>query len=173
MRRRSALLAALGIPLASRAAEPSWPELVKLASDYSSQSIRELEDRHRFSDHDHWDLDQDTGEVIFSKAGRPVIVTRFQFVGSLSASSRTWLWSWSNPSILPKVSSEMLRVREYGKRRGFKKLTERKWDAEESDGWEMGAVANYLLKAKGVYRPPTPRGFTFIVFTNVERVPGT
>lgn len=141
--------------------------------EYTEQCSRQLESQFNFSDHDHWDLNQDTGQIVFSKAGRSVLITRFQFVGSVSKSSDTWLWSWANASILPQLSREVEQVREYGERRGFSKLVERKWSAEEADGWQMTAVTNFLLKGKGAYRPPTSRGLTFVVFTSIQKAATT
>jgi hypothetical protein len=36
------------------------------------------------------------------------------------------------------------------------------------DGWEMTSVAAFLLKAKGAYRSPDERGFTFMILTDVR-----
>ena len=40
--------------------------------------------------------------------------------------------------------------------------------AEEVDGWEMTAISAYLLKAKGAYRVPTGKTFSFMLFMEIE-----
>ena len=113
----------------------------------------------------HWD--QETGQLVFSADGHIRVIADIQFVGSVSTASNTWLWSWANPAFLPAVKQEVRRVRTYGAEHRYLKLVSACWPAEERDGWEMAAVAAFLLKAKGAYRSPHEHGFTFMVMTNV------
>jgi len=50
------------------------------------------------------------------------------------------------------------------------KLTDAKWDADETDGWEMSAIANYILKGKGVYRLQPDSGLSFMVLIKIKKV---
>jgi len=152
------------------AAEPTWDELVHSGNEYMRVQREKLETEYGLSKYDRWDLDQETGELVFSNGGVPAIIAKFQFVGSVSETTQTWLWSWANASILPRLSQEVEAVREYGRKHSFSKLTERKWAADERDGWEMAAVTNYLLKANGVYRAPFKQASTFLVLTELRKV---
>lgn len=60
------------------------------------------------------------------------------------------------------------RVRAHGEERRFLKLACAYWSAEEEDGWQMAAVAVYLLSAKGAYRSPDDHSFTFMVMTSIS-----
>ena len=62
----------------------------------------------------------------------------------------------------------MLEVKRYGEAHGIEKLTTDTWAAEEVDGWEMTAIAAYVLQAQGAYRSPKSNGFTFMVFTGLR-----
>ena len=42
--------------------------------------------------------------------------------------------------------------------------------AKEVDGWEMAAIANYLLQGKGVYRAPAGDLRVFVVITDIRNV---
>jgi len=152
------------------AADPNWEKLIQLSNEYTEARQQELESRFQFSDYDHWDLDQEKGELVFSKKGAPILIAKFQFVGSYSDTSKTWLWSWANSSILPSLSKDVATVKAYGEKHGFNRLSERKWEATQADGWQMTAVSNYLLKGKGVYRPPFAQGATFVVITEIKAV---
>jgi hypothetical protein len=163
-------LVAMLITFKTQAAEPSWDELVRLSNEYANVQREELEAEYNLSSHERWDLNQETGELVFSNHGVPAVVARFQFVGSVSATSHTWLWSWGNSSILPNLSREIGKVKEYGEKRHFIKLSERKWQAEERDGWEMASITNYLLRGKGIYRPPFSQGHTFLVITDLRKI---
>ena len=113
----------------------------------------------------HWD--QETAQLTFSADGQIRVVADIQFVGSVSRVSNTWLWSWANPSFLAAVRQDVRRVRRYGEGQRYLKLVSACWPAEERDGWEMAAVAAFLLRAQGVYRSPGDQGFTFMVMTRV------
>ena len=169
MNRRLFLSAALIAPLA-RAREMTWEELIRRSNAYTSACSDQLDKQYEFTKHERWNLDQDKGEIIFSNGGVGVLATKFQFVGSVSKKSGTWLWSWANSSVLPNLSKDMEKVRRYGEAGGFIRLTESKWAADETDGWEMAAVANYILKGKGVYRPPINNGVVFVVLTDVKKL---
>jgi hypothetical protein len=172
LKRRSVVLGVLAAPLASMASEPSWSELVRISRDYTGNCMRDLESRHHLSEIERWDLDDEIGRIVFSTAGRPILVTQFQFTGSVSRMSGTWLWSWANDSMPALLSRDMARVRDYGERRGFSRLTRPQWKANEKDGWDMTCVANFLLNGKGVYRPPGRFGVSYVVLTDVKRASG-
>lgn len=150
------------------AATLTWEDLVRISHQYLQEQQDKLETDFNLSKHERWDIDQEKGELVFSNKGKPAVIAKFQFVGSVSTASHTWLWSWGNESILPALSSQMKIVKEYGEKHGFKKLKDRKWDAEEVDGWEMAAITNYLLKGRGVYRPPFSKGVSFLVITHIQ-----
>ena len=164
------LLLAIALTSTVNAAEPSWSELLRASNDYMEAQRNNLETEYGISTHERWDIDQEKGELVFSSHGAPAVIAKIQFVGSVSATSRTWLWSWANSSILPTLSRDIHKVKEYGEKRGFTKLSTARWNAEERDGWDMAAVTNYVLKAKGIYRPPFSQGVSFIVITDLRKV---
>jgi hypothetical protein len=128
-----------------------------------------LRNEYDMESYERWDYDQDTGEFVFSDAGVPKVIAKFQVVGSISNVSNTWLWSWANPSILEPVKKDMRVVKQFGEQHGLKELLDEKWKAEDLDGWAMTNVSARLLNAKGAYRCPDENGFLFVIFTNVWR----
>ena len=142
--------------------------LIERALSYLEPRQALLCEKYRLDDHKRYDWDQDTGQLIFSNAGSPAVVADIQFVGSVSARTRTWLWSWANGSFLEQVRAQVRRVRAYGDEHSLLKLACAYWSAEEEDGWEMSAVAAFLLEAQGVYRSPGDDHFTFMVMTDVR-----
>jgi hypothetical protein len=114
-------------------------------------------------------LDQEKGTIEFSSDGQVGLVADLHVVGSTSRSTGTWLWSWDNPSILPKVRHCMEEVRAYGQAHNVERLVNAKWSGDERDGWEMTAIAAYLLKADGGYRAPGEKGALFAILKNPRR----
>jgi hypothetical protein len=167
----TSLLALVSQAPASDARADAWRTLVDESRVYMQQCQDALEAEFRIVDHERWDVDQDTGELVFSNDGVVALVARIQFVGSVSTTSGTWLWSWADDSIEPALYARTAEVREYGRWHRVDRLTEGHWPAAESDGWEMAAVANFLLKARGVYRAPFETGFSFLVITDIRKAP--
>jgi hypothetical protein len=148
--------------------EAAFDELLREAVTYLQARQDQLYAQYSIGSYPRYDWNPETGQLIFSENGRPRVVADIQFIGSISTRSSTWLWSWANRSILETVKRRIRDVRAYGEERRYLKLASACWAAEEADGWEMTAVAAYLLKAPGAYRSPGPRGFSFLVMTDVQ-----
>src|SRR5690606_36177256 len=110
--------------------------------------------KYDIGSYQNWFYDQTTGELTFSDNGVKKLIIDYEEVGSVSLETNTWLWAWANPHLEERVKSEIGKIKEYGEKRNFEKLTNRKWTAEEVDGWKMTAIAAYILNAKGAYRVP-------------------
>ncbi len=144
---------------------------------FVSAAVSELQTKQDFLDkeyglfkHERWDWDQETRKILFSNAGNVALVARIQFVGSVATTSNTWLWSWANHSLDEMTYHELLTLRAFGEAEGFANLTVPKWPADETDGWEMAAVAAKVLDAQGAYRTPCDTGFLFMILKDVESV---
>jgi hypothetical protein len=125
---------------------------------------------YKIGGYQDWYYDQVTGELTFSDNGIKKFIIDYEEVGSLSFKSNTWLWAWENPNLEEKIKSEIGMVRYYGEKRGFEKLTNPKWTADEYDGWEMTAIAAYLMKAKGAYRVPSKDSmlYSFLIYKTIR-----
>lgn len=156
----------------AQARQSDWEKIITAGTSYAQATQQSLEDDYKILSYERWDVDQKTGDLIFSDKGQPKLLARFQFVGSFSERDKSWLWSWGNASITPALYKRLEVMKGLGEKHRFKKLTERSWTGELNDAWEMAAVANYLLKAKGIYRAPFDGGYVFMVITDVkEAVP--
>ena len=161
----------IAVPAKVRADEPvDWDTLIAQSYEYLYAVQDTLESEFELSKQERWDVDQDTGLLTFSNAGVPSVEASIVFVGSYSTSAGSWLWSWANDSIDKNLSDPVQPVRDFGSKHGFEKLTDEGWEAEEVDGWEMAAISAYILKGKGVYRPPYSSGVAFLVLTDVRHV---
>jgi len=146
----------------------AWQDFLDQCWSELQEKQDKLSTEYRFGEHERYDWNQETAELVFSNAGVPAVIATIQFIGSISTTSNTWLWSWSNFHLLENVRREMDRVRVFGEEHGFPRLTVAKWNAVESDGWEMSAVAVHVLKALGVYRSPRETGFTYMAITSIR-----
>lgn len=120
--------------------------------------------------YDRFDMNQGTGEIIFSRQGKPGVIAKIQVVGDVSTKSNTWLWAWANSSINPILTKDSKQVKQYGQKYKFEPLTLDTWPANEADGWMMTAITAKLTHAKGAYRAPSRQGPIFVVFTSLRKV---
>lgn len=127
----------------------------------------ELADRFRINDYPRWDYQQESAELIFSGADMPDLIAEIEFVGSVSTTTDTFKWSWSNFDVLEKVRSKIGAVRDFGDENDFPHLTIPKWEASQIDGWLMAAVAAKILGGVGVYRAPYENGFLFMLILSI------
>ena len=153
--------------------EAKFVELVTAAHHYLTERQEDLRRTFGLSSYERWDWDGERGTVVFSEAGRPRVIATGQLVGSVSKKTGTWLWAWSNESIEPRLRRDLEEVRRYGQHHGIWQLTTPKWEADETDGWEMTSIAAYVLQAKGAYRMPNEHLFSFAIFDEIAWVGGT
>jgi hypothetical protein len=148
----------------------SFEDLSKKAYEYLYEQQEICDTVYKIGSYEHWFYDQMTGELTFSHNGEKKLIIDYEEVGSVSEATNTFLWAWANANIEEKVRSEIIKVEKYGGSRGFDKLTDGKWKADLYDGWEMTAIASYLLKAKGAYRVPSNNGrlFSFMIFKSIR-----
>ena len=147
-----------------------WETLVYVSYEYMKTQYAQLESNYGLSTHERWDIDV-KGELNFSNNDVPAVVAEIQLVGFFSNIEKTWVWSWSEENPFPDLPRmHMENIREYGRKENFEKLAEPEWKAKESDGSAMTIVANYLLKAEGVYRARSDDGVMFLVMTKLRKM---
>lgn len=148
----------------------SFENLSKKAYEYLNKQQDICNSVYKIGTYQNWYYDQLTGELTFSDNGVKKLIIEYEEVGSVSEVTNTFLWAWANPHLEEKIKTEILKVKEYGQKRNFEKLVNSKWTADQYDGWEMTAIASYLLKTKGAYRVPTSNDklFSFMIFKNIR-----
>ncbi|MFT3911494.1 MAG: hypothetical protein QM737_18870 [Ferruginibacter sp.] len=100
----------------------------------------------------NWFYNQSTGLLTFS-TGEVELNFRYFDVGSFSKNSNTWKWSWDNDSTLDSIKEQTNIVRDFGLRSNFPKLIDGYFSSDEFEAWEFVAIAAFLTKGIGVYRP--------------------
>jgi hypothetical protein len=126
-------------------------------------------DNYGLGTFDRWDVDQETGLLVFSNTDRtPRVEAVVCYIGSFSLRSSTWLWGWANPSIREYLTRDLEAVRAYGRRRGLTDLIEPKLHCDEQYAWELSAFTFKILGGKGVYRGPTGSGYLFMLMKTLR-----
>lgn len=147
--------------------EVGFAKLLDDALLYLAERQAEISETFGLGECDRFDWNQGTGQLVFSTRGERSVVGDIVFVGSTAERSGTWLWSWANDSFLEPLREPMLAIRRHGLEHGMLKLASARWPGGEPEGWQMTAIAAYLLGARGAYRTPSERGATFMLLTSI------
>ena len=144
-----------------------FESLSEKAYEYLNKQQEIMDKKYELGTYEKWFYDQETGLLTFSDGDTVKIKIRYEEVGSISKVSETWLWSWANPHLESKIKTDILKVKEYGKKNNLEPLTKRKFNADQYDGWELTGISAYLMSAKGAYRVPTEKTYSFMIFKEV------
>lgn len=148
-----------------------WWRLLEEAHAHLETCQNALVREYGLDTRDRYEWEPEPGTLMFFTDEKLVVRADTQFVGSVSTTSDTWLWGWSNPDFAPASYEALLVVAEYGKAHAIPWITEDMWEAYDADGCDMAAVSNYLIKARGVYRMPSDTGSSFHVIMDIGLVP--
>ncbi|MEE9126544.1 MAG: hypothetical protein V3U11_05345 [Planctomycetota bacterium] len=116
-----------------------------------------------------WDMHQGTGELVFSNSAGPRVICQVQIAGTYSHGSRTWMWSWDNPSVRDHLQDAATIARRFGQEHGIDELTSGQWNADEADAWAMTAVTANLVQAKGAHRGADKNGLMFMLMMDLRK----
>ena len=94
------------------------------------------------------DLDQDEGILRFTFANGLIVEALAQIIGTFNSLNSTWMWGWNNPSIDEPLKADALKVRRYGEQHQIARLTTPQWQAEETNAWDMVALAARLCNSQ-------------------------
>ena len=156
------------VPTSLSADSSEFDNYTATCADHLVQLQQALETKFHLSSYKHYGWSQPNNQLLLSTNGQVKVIATIQFVGDVSHISHTWLWAWANPSVLPSMRNEVRKVKAFGERNKFSKLTKDEWRADDSDGWDMTAIAATVLHAKGAYRSPGKNGDEFMVITDIH-----
>ncbi len=145
-----------------------YDDLVAAAIDYHNAQLAHARSEFRLSDHECFQFDQPSGLLTFSTAGIPQVYAPAQVIGTHSTASESWLWAWENTSILPNLVLLSLRIREFGERHAYDRLTTARFPASEREAWFLAAVALYISHSEVVYKCPSTNGSTFLAVQSLS-----
>jgi len=131
-------------PGGNMASRPQGKRPTNKSAEYRrlvEQSMEEL--RLKTAGHDgvwhlgecDWDVDQDAGTLIFTRAGGLTATCSVQIIGTYNTDDGTWLWGWDHPSVDPPLQEHAKRLRQYGEEHGIAALTTRKLECDEAEAW--------------------------------------
>ena len=149
-------------------ADDKFVALVTDAYEYLTACQDKLKAEFSLGEYERFEMVDGGRGLEFHAGGVAYVRAEVQFVGSVSRSTGTWLWGWANDEVDPEVIRDMGDVRLYGESQGIWQLTTPKWEADQVDGWEMAAIAAYILRARGAYRAPYEHVFSYLTFRSVE-----
>ncbi|GAA5218506.1 DUF6882 domain-containing protein [Corallincola platygyrae] len=145
-------------------------DLIVSSFEYLQEVQESFMKTYGIGNYERWDWYQETGKLVFSQDGEPVVECDVDFVGTVSTRSDTWMWAWANDSLTDVIKTRSKSVRELGEESNYLKLACALWPADEVDGWEMAGIMAKLTNAIGAYRTPGENGFSYMVVSKARWV---
>ena len=152
--------------------EPHWYQT------WRHDAVHELQDKNarlkaefKLGSYERWDYELEKASLVFSHGGKPVVSTRIQVVGS-TVTNKNWLWAWGNNWWPELTTKDAGAAKLFGEKNGIAELTTPYLEDESLEhlGWELSAVTARITSAIGAYRPPSGKGFLFLLFRDVNFV---
>jgi hypothetical protein len=137
--------------------------------DYATARIATTQDAARkklaFDHYARWDYDEDARALSFTDPDRATLIADVRIVGAYTE-SHTFVWGWDTHPDGGLLVAGLDSLRMFGEVRNMSALATSGWPAKLADGWEMTAVAGYLLGCQGVYRADFDDRFWFMLLSN-------
>jgi hypothetical protein len=140
--------------LAARLVDDEIAELIHHAVHASREAGDPSHRRWGWRDMARWAFDDEASTLTFSDSTRATVLADVCLVGSYSSRSGTFQWAWETYEKDAREAVAISRLRVFGEVRGISRLVTPNFACEEADGWEMAALAGYLLGAEGLYGAP-------------------
>ncbi|MGW3246766.1 DUF6882 domain-containing protein [Streptomyces sp. NPDC001070] len=143
----------------------SQPDLAVLVMQ-GEDMIEQLAEAHRkwgLGTADRWDLDQRTGEITWTFPDK-IATAPAQIIGSYNRSTSSWVWAWANDDILPAMSRDSEKVRDWAAANGHAGLALPRVEVDEETAGTIAAVALRVTGATGFYRGGSGTAFPIITF---------
>jgi hypothetical protein len=150
------------VTLSNREAGKLFHHAVHHAQDLQERSDK----RWHWQEMAHWNFEPDERRITFRDPSRATLVADIRTVGSYSTRTKTFQWAWQTYEVGSAEARDSLMLRTFGEVRGVRTLTTANWECDEAEGWEMTALAAYLLDADAVYRVPQDHLFWFVLLSN-------
>jgi hypothetical protein len=143
--------------------------LLAAALVYTERCQERAEHEFHMLRYDRWYWNGDRRELTFhDEPATHELVADADVIGSYSLDTRTWMWVWGNDSYAAEAKRRISPVAVFGDVRGIESLSDSCWVAEETDGWEMAALTNYLLGGQAIYRAPMDHLYVFLLLDKLR-----
>ena len=115
-----------------------------------------------------WDLNLETGLLVFSEKDGRAFAASAQVVGVHVAEDKLWSWGWDQPGLPDGLKRNALLLRDWGRRLGIGWFDWPGLTCEVGVAWALTAVACRLAGASGAYSAPASHQRVFVTFGPVS-----
>lgn len=134
----------------------------------SCEEVSSLQDEfiklYDLNSYEHWLFDDVLGVFEFKSDDGRQLFFKYSLVGSFSANTATWKWSWDNEHLTARERKAIQSVKEYGESKGYSQLTTGLVPGDEYTGWDMTSICAKVMNAMGVYRFTQEHLTYYVVF---------
>ena len=127
----------------------------KKYADRICNKLTEIQNNFRtqydIDNYENWFYNQST-ETLRLYSGDKEIYFKYIPVGTFSRNTNTWMWVWANQDSVEPRKFQTLKVKEFGKKKKYKNLTNEHFEGNQYTGWELTSIAFEIIGGIGTYR---------------------
>lgn len=111
----------------------------------------EFYSKYDLNSYSNWFYDQESELLRIYNSDNDELFFKYIPVGTYSLKSKTWLWSWNNEHSIAESKNETLKVKAFGEKNNFEKLTTGLIECEKDECWEFVAISGKFIDNIGAY----------------------
>lgn len=124
-------------------------------ADRNCKKLTEFQNNFRteyeIDDYANWFYNQSTETLRLFPSDKEVYF-KYIPVGTFSLNTNTWMWAWANEDSVEPRKFQTLKVKEFGEKKKYNKLTNAHFDGDGYTGWELTSIAFEIIGGIGTYR---------------------
>jgi len=111
---------------------------------------------------DRFEIDLASGKLRFYDGPQLAVEADVTPIGTHAAKDESWQWAWANKSFPDDVRERAAKLKELGLHTALPAFSERTLEVDESQTWQLVAMACEHLGALGTYDFPTKNARMYV-----------
>jgi hypothetical protein len=136
------------------------------ATERLGDAQAESREKWKFDQYARWDFDEGARTLSFSDDNKSTLVADARLVGVMTSQPSRFEWGWALYAENRLLVTGIASLRMFGEVRGLSQVANTGWACKQLDGWQMAALAGYLLGCDGAYRAEFDDKLWFMLLSN-------
>src|SRR5258706_7076840 len=122
--------------------------------------------------YERFEVDLASGKLRFYEGERLVLEADVTPIGTHVSDKESWQWAWANKSFPDEVRERAAKIKELFAQTALPVFNERTWEVDETQTWELVAMACEHLGALGTYHFPNRNARLYVAIDRLGEAPG-
>jgi hypothetical protein len=125
-------------------------------------------DARGVGNYERYEVDLASGQLRFYDGERLALQARVTPIGTHVSEKESFQWAWANKSFPDDVRERAAKIKELAAQTAMNAFNERTLDADETETWQLVAMACEHLRAVGTYHFPNRNARLYVAIDRLE-----